>query len=68
MQFLAYEDGSLICEVASNFFLDERCDGRHGWTAKQQEKLTALAWKPPEPPGRPNWSDVWPVDSTGRTR
>jgi hypothetical protein len=63
VQFLAYEDASMISEVASNYYLDECCDGRHGWTVKQQRTLTALGWQRPDPPGRPNWTDVWPVYS-----
>jgi hypothetical protein len=63
MQFLAYEDGSLLCEVASNYFLDQCEDGRYRWDEVQEKKLASIGWQPPEPTWKPNWTDIWPVFS-----
>jgi hypothetical protein len=63
VQFLSHEDGSLISEATSNFFLDAYPDRRLSWTKAQEKNLAALGWESPEPPGRPNWVEVWPVFS-----
>jgi hypothetical protein len=60
LQFLSYEDGSLVCEVTSNYFLDACNDRLHSWNEVQNEKLASVGWEPPEPPDRPNWIGVWP--------
>lgn len=53
-QALAFEDGSLVTEVVSNYFLpEEEC-----WTAKQERQLTKLGWDAPVPPTTPNWISV----------
>lgn len=56
LQCLSYEDGSLVCEVASNHYLRDD----HRWTGADSEKLSSLGWRPPKPPDRPNWIGVWP--------
>jgi hypothetical protein len=50
-QALAFEDGSLVTEVVSNFYLQ----GDDPWTPDQQERLAALGWEVPDPPRRTNW-------------
>lgn len=63
VQFLCHEDGSLICEVASNYYLDQYLDGIQSWTEAQKEKLGPLGWVAPPPDGSPNWSVVYPTFS-----
>jgi hypothetical protein len=62
IQFLCYEDGSLLAEVTSNIFLDQLQDTRHRWDEPQKE-LAGLGWQPPAPTWKPNWTDIWPVFS-----
>jgi hypothetical protein len=59
IQFLAYEDGSLVAEVTSKTFLR----GRDKWTKRQEEAIAVLGWEPPKPPKRPNWIGIWPTFS-----
>ncbi len=61
MQFLCYEDGSLLAEVVSNYFIDQLQDMRPRWAEAQEEKLTGLGWEPPAPSWIPNWVGIWPV-------
>jgi len=51
VQFLAFEDGSLVAETVSNVYLT----GEDRWTVTDEAALAALGWEPPEPPRRPNW-------------
>ncbi len=60
-QVIAYEDGSLLAEVTSNYFLDQLTDTSHRWDAAQEEKLAALGWESPAPTWKPNWTDLWPT-------
>jgi hypothetical protein len=53
-QALAFEDGSLVTEAVSNFYLQ----GEDGWTPEQESRLLALGWEPPKPPKRTNWIRV----------
>jgi hypothetical protein len=50
-QALAFEDGSLVTEVVSNYYLE----GEDRWTPGQEERLAALGWGAPDPPRRTNW-------------
>jgi hypothetical protein len=53
-QALAFEDGSLVSEVVSNYYLAEgRC-----WSRGEEEQLVKLGWEPAEPPKRTNWINV----------
>ncbi len=53
-QALAFEDGSLVTETVSNFYLE----GEDCWTPEQESRLHALGWECPKPPKRPNWIKV----------
>jgi hypothetical protein len=53
-QALAYEDGSLVTEVVSNFYLD----GEDVLDPGQEDELVFMGWERPEPPRRPNWIHV----------
>ena len=57
VQFLAYEDGSLIAETVSNHYLSER----DRWSREEEAELLALGWGEPNPPKRPNWFVVFPT-------
>jgi len=57
LQFLAYEDGSLVAETTSNHYLAE--DAR--WPSEDETTLRGLGWGEPEPPKRPNWLVVCPT-------
>ena len=61
IQILAYEDGSLLAEVVSNYFIDQLEDTSHRWDEGQEKKLAALGWERPAPTWKPNWTDIWPV-------
>src|ERR1017187_803757 len=66
-QALAFEDGSLVTETVSNFYLE----GEDCWTPEQDGRLAVLGWEPPKPPKRTNWIDVQyttspPVDEVAR--
>jgi len=50
-QALAFEDGSLVTEVVSNFYLAE--DRR--WSRDHAEQLIRLGWDAPTPPKTTNW-------------
>ncbi|MGD0312240.1 MAG: hypothetical protein ABSC90_07245 [Acidimicrobiales bacterium] len=56
-QALAYEDGSLVAEIVSNFYLT----GDDRLSPTQEDALIRLGWKGPEPPNRPNWLRVEPT-------
>lgn len=53
-QALAYEDGSLVTEVVSNFYLADE----NRWTDEQNRQLVKLGWERPEPPRTTNWMNV----------
>src|ERR1022692_5329130 len=53
-QALACEDGSLVTETVSNYYLE----GEDRWTPEQESRLLELGWEPPKPPKRTNWIDV----------
>ena len=53
-QALAYEDGSLVAEVASNHW---REPDDH-MTPQEESRLRMLGWEAPDLPGRPNWTRV----------
>ena len=54
VQFICYEDGALIAEAVSNHYLPEAL-----WLTKEQEDtLSRLGWKHPDPPQVPNWVTV----------
>src|ERR1019366_6845505 len=53
-QALAFEDGSLVAEVVSNFYLDSD----HHWSTQQESELTNLGWERPESPRSTNWIKV----------
>ncbi len=50
-QALAFEDGSLVTETVSNYYLE----GQDCWTREQDARLLALGWECPNPPRRTNW-------------
>jgi hypothetical protein len=54
VQFLCYEDGSLLAEVVSNCFLDQVQDGGLRWEEVQEKKLASLEWEPPATSWKPN--------------
>jgi hypothetical protein len=57
VQFICYEDGALIAETVSNHYLPEAL-----WlTTEQEDALTRLGWKHPDPPQVPNWVTVHPT-------
>ena len=58
-QALCFEDGSLVAEVVSDFYLE----GDDRWTPDQAEQLAALGWDAPDPPRRTNWIVVEPTTS-----
>lgn len=53
-QALAYEDGSLVTEVVSNYYLADE----NRWTDEQNRQLVKLGWEHPEPPRTTNWMNV----------
>jgi len=57
LQFLAYEDGSLVAETTSNHYLA----GDAQWASEDETTLRSLGWSEPEPPKRPNWLLVCPT-------
>jgi len=66
-QALAFEDGSLVTETVSNFYLE----GEDRWAPEREHRLLALGWEPPRLPKRSNWIDVQyttspPVDEVAR--
>ena len=66
-QALAFEDGSLVTETVSNYYLE----GEDCWTPEQESRLLELGWECPDPPRRANWIDVQyttspPVDEVAR--
>jgi hypothetical protein len=56
-QALAFEDGSLVAEVASNHWRE--ADDQ--MTPDEEGRLRTLGWEDPHPPGRPNWTRVEPT-------
>ena len=58
-QALAFEDGSLVTEVVSDFYLE----GDDRWTPDQEARLAALGWEAPDPPRCTNWIVVEPTTS-----
>ena len=53
-QALAFEDGSLVTEVVSNYYVaDERQR-----SPDEEAQLTKLGWETPAPPKRTNWINV----------
>jgi len=59
VQFIAFEDGSLVAETVSNHFLSD--DSR--WAPESEAALRTLGWSDPEAPRSPNWLVVWPTRS-----
>jgi hypothetical protein len=59
VQFIAFEDGSLVAETVSNHFLDE--DSR--WAPEAEAALRNLGWSDPDIPRSPNWFVVCPTRS-----
>jgi len=57
VQFLVYEDGSLIAETVSNHYLGER----DRWSGDEEADLLALGWGEPDPPKKPNWFVIYPT-------
>jgi hypothetical protein len=53
-QALAFEDGSLVTETVSNYYLE----GEDCWTSEQEGRLLALGWEHPCPPRTTNWINV----------
>ena len=53
-QALAFEDGSLITEVVSNYYLAVE----NHWTGEQESRLAKFGWQPPAPPRTTNWINV----------
>ena len=58
-QALAFEDGSLIVEGVSNRYLEST----ELLSSADEEKLTQLEWKAPDPFSSPNWRRVEPTTS-----
>ena len=58
-QSICFEDGSLIAEFVSNFYLE----GLDRLTDEQEAQLVRLDWESPRPPGRPNWLQLEPTTS-----
>jgi hypothetical protein len=63
VQCIAFEDGSLVAETASDHFLV----GGSRWAPESHATLRHLGWSEPEPPKRPNWSVVYPTRSPSST-
>ena len=59
VQFLVYEDGSLVAETVSNHYLAEQDQ----WTPEAESELVALGWQEPKYPKRPNWLVICPTIS-----
>ena len=53
-QLLAFEDGSLIAEVVSNYWLE----ADKNWSTEQEILLGELGWSHPDPTGSPNRTKV----------
>lgn len=53
-QALCFEDGSMVAEVVSNYYLE----GDDRWAAEQEERLAELGWLRPDPPRQTNWLRV----------
>ncbi len=58
-QALAFEDGSLVAEVVSNYYLD----GDELLSPEDAARLTQLGWETPDPPRRTNWITIHPTYS-----
>lgn len=55
LQYLLFEDGSLVAETVSNEYLEEP----HLLSAEDEAVLVALGWNPPRPADdQPNWGIV----------
>jgi hypothetical protein len=54
VQFLAFEDGSIVSETVSNHYLADE----HHWSRNQEEQLLGLGWEWHIRPYLTNWIDV----------
>jgi hypothetical protein len=57
LQFLTFEDGSMIAECVSNTCLQ----GSDCWTKAQEQALVELGWNEPEEGISPNWWLICPT-------
>lgn len=60
VQFLAFEDGSLVAEAVSNRFLSRQ----YQWTRRDLRVLEELGWEPPMEDLRPNYIVVCPTSES----
>ena len=58
-QALGFEDGSLVAECVSNYYLE----GDELLSQQDEERLLELAWEAPDPPRTTNWITVHPTYS-----
>jgi hypothetical protein len=54
IQYLLFEEGSLLVEAVSNAFLE----GANRLNDQDEHRLRMLGWQPPAHQGRPNWMAV----------
>jgi hypothetical protein len=54
VQYLLFEEGSLLAEAVSNNFLE----GANRLTDQDEQRLRILGWQPPADQGSPNWTAV----------
>jgi hypothetical protein len=54
VQYLLFEEGSLVVEAVSNYFLE----GVNRLTDQDEHQLAMLGWQPPTDLTHPNWTAV----------